>query len=59
MNNQLFLKGQTLQVIVRLANIVLSPERPEYPGGEVARRRLVAVTLRGGVRTEFVKLQGS
>ena len=33
MNDRISLKGQTLQVIVRLANIVLTPERPEYPGG--------------------------
>ena len=34
MNNRISLKGRTLQVIVRLANIVLTPERPEYPGGK-------------------------
>ena len=34
MNDRISLKGQTLQVIVRLANIVLTPERPEYPGGK-------------------------
>ena len=33
MADQVSLKGRTLQVIVRLANIVLTPERPEYPGG--------------------------
>ena len=33
MNNRISLKGQTLQVIVKIANIVLTPERPEYPGG--------------------------
>ncbi|PIL34617.1 hypothetical protein GSI_03396 [Ganoderma sinense ZZ0214-1] len=27
------LKGRTLQVIVKLANIVLTPENPRYPGG--------------------------
>ncbi|KAI1793685.1 hypothetical protein LXA43DRAFT_1000003 [Ganoderma leucocontextum] len=27
------LKGRTLQVIVKLANIVLTPENPKYPGG--------------------------
>ncbi|KAH9914457.1 uncharacterized protein B0H18DRAFT_1125496 [Fomitopsis serialis] len=27
------LRGQTLQVIVKLANIVLTPEKPEYGGG--------------------------
>lgn len=27
------LAGQRLQVIVKLANIILTPERPEYPGG--------------------------
>ena len=34
MNDRISLKGRTLQVIVRLANIVLTPERPEYPGGK-------------------------
>ena len=34
MNNRISLKGRTLQVIVRLANIILTPERPEYPGGK-------------------------
>ena len=34
MNDRISLKGRTLQVIVRLTNIVLTPERPEYPGGE-------------------------
>ena len=33
MNNRISLKGRTLQVIVKIANIVLTPERPEYPGG--------------------------
>lgn len=27
------LTGQTLQIIVKLANIVLTPEKPDYPGG--------------------------
>ncbi|EMD35986.1 hypothetical protein CERSUDRAFT_115932 [Gelatoporia subvermispora B] len=27
------LKGRTLQVIVKLANIVLTPDKPAYPGG--------------------------
>jgi len=34
MSNRISLRGRTLQVIVRLANIVLTPERPEYPGGK-------------------------
>ena len=34
MNDRIPLKGRTLQVIVRLANIILTPERPEYPGGK-------------------------
>ena len=34
MNNRIPLKGRTLQVIVKLANILLTPERPEYPGGK-------------------------
>ena len=33
MNNRISLKGRTLQVIIKLANILLTPERPEYPGG--------------------------
>ena len=28
------LKGTTIQCIIKLANIVLTPERPEYPGGK-------------------------
>ena len=27
------LEGRTLQVIFKLSNIILSPEKPEYPGG--------------------------
>ena len=34
MGNRLSLRGRTLQVIVKLANILLTPERPEYPGGK-------------------------
>ena len=34
MNDRISLRDQTLQVIVRLANIVLTPERPKYPGGK-------------------------
>ena len=34
MNDQISLKGRTLQVIVKLANIVLTPEKPHYPGGK-------------------------
>jgi len=34
MNDRLSLKGRTLQVIVKLANIVLTPEKSEYPGGK-------------------------
>jgi len=34
MDNQISLKGRTLQVLVKLANIILTPERPEYPGGK-------------------------
>ena len=33
MNDRISLKGRTLQVIVKLANIVLTPEKPHYPGG--------------------------
>ena len=28
------LSGQTVQCIVKLVNIVLTPEKPEYPGGK-------------------------
>jgi len=34
MNNRITLRGQTLQIFVSLANTVLTPERPEYPGGK-------------------------
>ena len=34
MNDRISLKDRTLQVIVKLANIVLTPEKPEYPGGK-------------------------
>ena len=34
MKEQISLKGRTLQVIVKLANIVLTPEKPDYPGGK-------------------------
>ncbi|KAF9643672.1 hypothetical protein BDM02DRAFT_3104103 [Thelephora ganbajun] len=34
MNDRLSLKGRTLQVIVKLANIILTPEKPHYPGGK-------------------------
>ena len=33
MEDRISLWGRTLQVIVRLANIVLTPEKSEYPGG--------------------------
>jgi hypothetical protein len=29
-----WLNGQTVQCIVKLANIILTPENPEYPGGQ-------------------------
>jgi len=34
MNDQISLKGRTLQVIVKLANIILTPEKPHYPSGK-------------------------
>jgi len=34
MNDQISLKGRTLQVIVKLTNIILTPEKPHYPGGK-------------------------
>ncbi|OSD06643.1 hypothetical protein PYCCODRAFT_1383781 [Trametes coccinea BRFM310] len=44
------LNGRTVQVIVKLANIVLSPENPQYPGGSwhvegMANERIVATGL--------------
>ena len=33
MDNRIDLAGKDLQVIVKLANIVLTPEKPHYPGG--------------------------
>jgi len=33
MNNRISLKGRTLQVLVKLASIILTPDRPEYPDG--------------------------
>ena len=33
MDSCVSLKGRTLQVIVKLHNILLTPDRPEYPGG--------------------------
>ena len=38
------LKGRTIQVITKLANIVLAPEKPGYPGGRgMLRVRMVTV----------------
>ena len=34
LKNRISLKGRTLQIFVKLANIVLTTERPEYPGGK-------------------------
>lgn len=34
MNDQISLKDRTVQVIIKLANIVLTPEKPHYPGGK-------------------------
>ena len=34
MSNRIFLKGRTIQIFVKLATVVLTPERPEYPGGK-------------------------
>ncbi|KAI0689899.1 hypothetical protein C8T65DRAFT_588313 [Cerioporus squamosus] len=46
----LSLKGRTLQVIVKMANIVLTPEKPRYEGGAwhvegMANERIVATGL--------------
>ncbi|KAF9779818.1 hypothetical protein BJ322DRAFT_1167008 [Thelephora terrestris] len=34
MEDRISLRDRTIQVIVKLANIVLTPEKPEYPGGK-------------------------
>ena len=34
MKDRISLKDRTLQVIVKLANIILTPEKPHYPGGK-------------------------
>jgi len=47
MNNRISLKGRTLQVIVRLANIVLTPERPGYPGGRLH--------VEGSLQSHFIR----
>ncbi|KAI0332886.1 hypothetical protein GY45DRAFT_1335323 [Cubamyces sp. BRFM 1775] len=44
------LSGRTIQVIVKLANIILTPEKPEYPGGHwhvegMAEERIIATGL--------------
>ncbi len=44
------LKGRTLQVIIKLANIVLTPKKPKYPGGAwhiegMLNERIVATGL--------------
>ncbi|KAI0324708.1 hypothetical protein GY45DRAFT_1349273 [Cubamyces sp. BRFM 1775] len=44
------LKGRTVQVIVKLANIVLTPENPKYPGGSwhvegMVNERIVATGI--------------
>jgi len=58
MNDRMSLKGRTLQVIVRLANIILTPEWPEYPGGKWHVEGLLQLYCVQRVGTEFVKLQG-
>ena len=50
MNDRISLRGRTLQIIVSLANTVLTPERPEYPGGKwhvegLSRSRFVQTGL--------------
>ncbi|KAH9850841.1 hypothetical protein C2E23DRAFT_734061 [Lenzites betulinus] len=47
---ELKLRGRTMQIIVKLANIVLTPENPKYPGGSwhvegMANERIVATGL--------------
>ena len=58
MNDRISLKGRTLQVIVKVENIVLTPERPEYPGGRWCVEGLRSLATRGRVGTDFVKHQG-
>ena len=58
MKDRISLKGQTLQVIVRLANIVLIPERPEYPGGKLHVEGQLMSRFNGRIYIQFVKLLG-
>jgi len=58
MNDRLSLKGRTLQVIVKLANIVLTPEKSEYPGGKWHVEGLSPHISYRRVGTEFIKFQG-
>ena len=53
-DSQLSLKDRTLQVIVRLANIVLTPERPSYPGGKWHAEGLFRSYSAQRVGVEFV-----
>ena len=56
MDNRISLKSRTLQVIVKLANIVLTPERPRYPGGKWhVEGSSQSVFFYGRVGTEFFK----
>jgi len=48
MKNQISLKGRTIQIFVKLANIVLTPERPEYPGGKWHVEGLQSLFIREG-----------
>jgi hypothetical protein len=56
------LPGSTIQVIVKLANIVLTPEKPEYPGGiwhvegrQSSKRVLfIDVAICAGMATESI-----
>ena len=58
MNDRICLSGRTLQIIVSLANTVLTPERPEYPGGKwhvegLSRSRFVQKGSSGKTRLSF------
>ncbi|KAH9922181.1 uncharacterized protein B0H18DRAFT_521823 [Fomitopsis serialis] len=45
MNKSINLQGQTLQIIVKLANIVLTPDKPEYDGGKWYVEAIVATLI--------------
>ena len=52
MNDRISLRGRTLQIVVSLANTVLTPERPEYPGGKWHVEGLLLSRFVRGVGTD-------